>query len=279
MREVLSPIGLSLVGVLQRMDHFLALRAACPKFLFLALQAGDVFRISFHPALALDCIAIRKNGKGGQPQVNANNFIDWWKGAFDDFAGKGGEPVPYAVAPDGQGFYFPFNRAMLNNLHYAYFRKEQSVIEQIETGLFKSEAVVAPITFEAGVPRRFFSSLYSAEEGFERQINTLLRVLKHLGMGLRQFRIVRFPAGQEFIRIVQRERLLLLLPGVLADCQCLVIHPTARIQRFAEQGSLVFGWAKAKLEGFAHRAIVLYIYAVFKRVKQPKSEKRFIHCR
>lgn len=93
MREVLPPVGLPLVVMLQRVTHFLALWAALLKFLFLALQAGDIFRISFHPALALDCVAIRKNGKGGQPQINANNFIDWWQGTFNNFSRKRGKPI------------------------------------------------------------------------------------------------------------------------------------------------------------------------------------------
>jgi hypothetical protein len=259
MREILTPVGLSPVGMLQSVNYFLALRAALLQFLFLALQAGDVLSILFHPALALDFVAIRKNGKGGQAKINANDLIDGWQGTVNNFARERGEPVPHAVTPDGERFYCSFNWAMLNNLHHAYFRKEQPVIEQIETRLFECETVIAPKTLKAGEPGRFFSSLYPAKEGLKRQINTLLCVLKHLGMRLRQFWLVRFPAGQELIGIVQRERLLFLLPGVLAGCQCLVIHPTARIQRFVEQGSLVSGWAKAKLEGFPHRTIVLYL--------------------
>ncbi len=42
MREILPPVGLPLVGMLQGVDHALALRTALLKFLFLALQAGDV---------------------------------------------------------------------------------------------------------------------------------------------------------------------------------------------------------------------------------------------
>jgi hypothetical protein len=66
-----------------------------------------------------------------------------------------------------------------------------------------------------------------------------------------------------------------LLPGVLAGRQCFVIHPTARIQRFAEQGSLVFGWAKAKLKGFPHRTIALRICALYKPRKSAKARKAF----
>ncbi len=116
MREIPPPVGLALVGMLQRMDDFLALRAAFRKRLFLALQAGDVFIIAIHPPLALDFVAIRKSGKRGQPQVNAHHLITRWERTCSDFAGKGGKPIPNAVSPDGQGLYFPFHWAMLYHL-------------------------------------------------------------------------------------------------------------------------------------------------------------------
>ncbi len=79
------------------------------------------------------------------------------------------------------------------------------MIEQTETRLFEREAVVAPKTLESWITWRIFASPYPAKEGFERQINALLRVLEHLGMRLRHFRLVCFPAGQKLIRIVQRK--------------------------------------------------------------------------
>ncbi len=267
MRKILTPVGLPLVGVLQRMNYFHAFRAAFLKFLFFALQAGNILCIPFHPTLTLDFGAIRKNGKGGQPQVNANDAFIRREGVFSDFAGKGCKPIANAIAPDGQGFYFPFSRTMLNNFHRTDFRKEQPVIEQMEARLFESEAVVAPKTSETWVAWVCFSSLCPAKEGFEGQIHPLLCVLKHLGMRLSQFWFLGFPSGQEFIRIVQRERFMFLFPGVLAGRQRLVIHPPAAIQRLFEQGSLVLCWAKSKLIRFAHRTIVLQNYAIYKVCK------------
>ncbi len=63
MGEILSSVGLPLVGMLQGMNHFLALRAAFRKLFFLALQACNVFRIVFHPTLARDFVAIREHGE------------------------------------------------------------------------------------------------------------------------------------------------------------------------------------------------------------------------
>jgi hypothetical protein len=60
MGEVIPPVGLALVGMLQRMNHLFSFRTALCELLFLALKAGNVFRILFHPALALDFLAIRK---------------------------------------------------------------------------------------------------------------------------------------------------------------------------------------------------------------------------
>jgi hypothetical protein len=50
----------------------------------------------------------------------------------------------------------------------------------------------------------------------------------------------------------------LVLPGVAAYFEGLVVHPAAGIQDALQLGTLAFGWIQAVLEGLSHAAIVSY---------------------
>lgn len=256
--EILAPVGLPLIGVLQGMHRLLPFGTAQREFFLLALQAGDVFCIRFHPALALDFGAIRKDRKRRQPQVDPNHLVVSWKWFFFHFTGETGIPIAKRVTPEGQGFDCSPNGSVLDQTQRANFGKKQTVIEKSKPRLFEGETVVAPVAFEARKPGGC-PGFDPAEEGFEGQVHTLLGILQHLRMHLHQFWFALLPGSQQLMGIIQRERFMFLLPGVLASGQGFVVHPTAYFQRFLKQSTLASRGIKAKLKGLLHRTIVLGI--------------------
>ena len=178
-REILEAVGLPLISMLQGVNRLLSFGAALRKSLLLALQSGDVFRVPFHPPLALDLLTIRKNGKSGQAQVNPYHLIRGRERMVGNLAGKAGVPITHCIPPNRQSFDFPFNGAVLDDLQCADFGKEQAIIQEIEPGLLEGETIVAPKPLEARITG-FFASFDPPEEGFECQINALLNVLQYL---------------------------------------------------------------------------------------------------
>lgn len=238
MGEILTPVGLPLVGVLQGADNSLALWAALWKRFFLSLEAGDISFIAFHPVLAGDLVAIRMHGKRCQSQINANHPVIGRQKRLVNIAGKAGVPVPDDVAPDGQSLDGSFHRAVLNQPQRADFGKHESSLSQSKPGLLEREAIVAvaaPKAWVAGCLARFDAS----EESLKSQIDALLRVLQHLRVNLGEFGFGLLPGGQQLVGVIERERFLLALPGVLAGRQRFVINPAAKVQRLPEQSALV----------------------------------------
>ncbi len=274
-REILPPVRLALVGVLQGVNRFSPRWTAFGQLLFFPLQTSNIFRVPLHPALARNLPTVRKDGEGSQAKIHPYHLIGWGQRLFVYLAGKAGVPVANRIPANSESLACAFQWPVKDNLDLSNLREGQPFTLERKTRLFESEAIIAPIPLEARIPGSL-TSFYPAEEGLKGQIDSLLRVLQNLRMHLEEFWLFCFPACQQFIGVIQRERLFLLRPGAFADCQGFVIDPTARLQRSGKPGSLMMGWAKSKLEGFLHRTIVLRSYMSCNlRKKTAKAGKAF----
>jgi hypothetical protein len=96
----------------------------------------------------------------------------------------------------------------------------------LESFLRIGERVISTYALETGISR-LLPGLDTPEEGFERQVHTLMDILENLGKDLFKLRFVFFPFRKQVICFVLAQRLTFVLPGGLADFQSFVICPSA----------------------------------------------------
>jgi hypothetical protein len=274
--EVAPALGRSFVGMAKSVNHLAAFRCAFGKLLFLALQAGDVFGVHLHPALTGDLRSVAPVGERSQPQVNADNLVAWLKWGPEagtpwvpfTLARKASVPVSNRIPLDGQRLDRGTNRAVQLYPNIPDLGEGQPVAVQPKAGLLEGEAIVPTFTTEAREARLFLSSLDPAKEGLIGQINPLLHVLQDLRMNLRQDWSFHLPCSQELVGIVQGDRLSRLLIGFLADCQCVIVDPSAKLKHFFEARSLRTGWEKSVLVGHSHVRIIADLHGAGNYVNQ-----------
>ena len=99
----------------------------------------------------------------------------------------------------------------------------------------------------------------TTKERLKRQVHPRLHILQDLGMNRFQGWLIGFPLRQKLIGVIQAQRLFLLLVGVLAGRQCIVIDPTAKLKHSFKACSLGARWEKSVLVGQSHRCIITFL--------------------
>jgi len=194
------------------------------------------------------------------------------KDRFDDF---GSYFQPFLVLTlgstiritlNGQGFDVSTDRTVQLDSHITDFGNGQLVAYQLEARLFEGERVVQALSLKAWVSW-FLTSFDTAKERFERQVYALLHILQNLGMNIFQRWFLGFPLREQFVGIVQAQRLTRLLVGILTSRQRIIIDPTAKLKHSIKACSLGIRWKKAVLKCQSHRCIVAYLRLLINSVK------------
>ncbi len=272
MSKVLAPVGNALMNVLYSLSAFCSFGCA---FLCLREFALRFCKFLFIPAEEtgiINSIPIREFRKTLQAHVDPDCQIIAWQGFGFNFASEAGIPIANCVPLKGERFDFSFDGTMKNHFDGANFRDSQTMIQELKAKLLESEAIVPAKTTETRIAR-FLARFHSVEESLESQIHSLLNILQNLGMNTLQFRMFLLPNGEQFICVIQRERLLLLLPSIFSSGKRLVINPTAKFQRLNQFRSLALGWLQTILEGFHQRSdpVDLDILLVFDVLLQDRN--------
>ena len=200
-------------------------------------------------------------GKVYQSHVHADYLVDVGQWLGLNFTREAGIPIANSVAADGECFDLALDGPVQLDLDVANLGEAQpSIVEEAEVtlGLRVREAIVSVVAFEARIARFLTACLDPAEEGTERQVDAFLCVLLCLRVTICQPGSFLSPLGEQPVCVVQTEALVLVLPGVAAYFEGLVVHPAAGIQDALQLGTLAFGWIQAVLEGLSHAVIVSY---------------------
>ena len=139
--------------------------------------------ISVEKARILNTLAIGEFRKARQPHIDSDGQITERQRLRLHLAGEAGIPVANRIPLEGEGLDLSFNWAMQNNLHRPDLGKEHTILEKVKAKLLECETIVPALSPKAGIAC-FFSSLHSAKECLESQIDTLLNVLQDLRIHL-----------------------------------------------------------------------------------------------
>lgn len=196
-----------------------------------------------------------------------------------DLAREAGVPISHSIPLDGEGFYLAFDETMKNDFHDPDFRKKQTLVQKFKAKLFEGETIVPPIPAKARIAR-LLARLHSTKEGLEGHINPRLHILQDLRKHSSQFGMVLLPEGEQLVGIVQRERFVLVLPGMFARGQRFVVDPPTQRQRLHQLGALALGGFQAILERFHPRSSAVHsnAFLVFE-VWLHDGTGRITHCR
>jgi hypothetical protein len=229
MNEVPALIGNALMDVLNCLTSPGLLGSPLLRPREFPLSFGQFLLIPAKEAGILNLHAIGQGGEAVQPNLNPHHLCIERQPLRFYFASQAGIPIPNCIPPDRKRFDAPFQGTMQNDFHHPNFRKVQTILQQLKTGLFEGEAVVPTLAPKSGIPR-LLTRFYSAKEGLESLIHTCLHILQHLRVHAFQIRMRLFPDREQYMRITQRKRFPLLLPGMFANTQRFIVNPTAELQ-------------------------------------------------
>lgn len=126
--KISSAIRSAFVGVLQSANDFPSFWTTLREPLLLALQAGDVFGVPFHPTLTFNFVSVGECRKCSQTQVNPHNLVGWGKRPWLHNARETGVPITHRIPPDGEGFALSFKRAVKFDLDISDLGQAQTPI-------------------------------------------------------------------------------------------------------------------------------------------------------
>ena len=143
-RKVFAPVGRTFVGMAKGTNYLAALRTAFGKLLLLALQAGNIPLVLFHPTLAGNLLAVTQESKGGQAKVHTDNVRSRFKRLGLNFAGETRIPVANTISPDRQCLALADNRPVQIDPQISNLGETQlAIVKQSKAALRKGETIVA----------------------------------------------------------------------------------------------------------------------------------------
>ena len=252
--KVMAVVGNTLVNASDNLSGFASWQTALWQRGEFALRLGKRFLFYSKESGIGYLVACRQSGKAGQSDIDSNRTlrVSTPRVRYNLLTRERSEP--FAVRPhDRASLGTSLNRAMKCNLNLANFGHNQIArFDYAATRYLRKRYRVITIIAAKAWVAGFESSLHSAKERFESEINPKLCVLQALTVRIAQRRILDFPCSQELVGIVETDGLTFLLVGVLLDFDGFVIDPTAGINGFIQSCRLFLAWVDAILKGFTH---------------------------
>ena len=203
-----------------------------------------------------------QSGKVYQSNVNTCHLVGHRQRPGFDLAREASIPVAEGVAAYGECLDLALDGPVHLDLEVANLGEPEPLVfkkAKVAPLLRVREAIVSVPTLEAGIARLLVSSFDPAEESTECQVDPLLGLLLGLRVTTCQPRVSLTPVGEQLVRVVLAEALLLVLPGIAPHLKCLVVHPSARVQDVLQLGTLALGWIQPVLECPSHKEIVSHL--------------------
>ncbi len=241
MGEVVSSEGNPFMHTGNHLAMVLAFSTAFGQLALFPLDCCQCLLFLAKKARVGDLAAIRKGGKSGETNVNTHLLAVFWQAVRFDFTREGHRPFAGPASLNRTGLDRARDRAVIHQLESTHFGDHHALImREAEPTLGEGEASIAPRAFEARVSW-CFSGLAASEKGLEGQIDTYRDVLQDLGVDTFQLGAFGFQDRKRVDLPIAGQRLPLLLRGVLALFQQVVIEP-ATFLKYAFKGfRLLFG--------------------------------------
>ncbi len=249
-RKVFAAIRDAIVDMLDDSFMLAVLRRALHIFAQLALCFGKRLFVPAKESRVSDLLASRESSEVSQAYINTDNLVshEQWDRLND--AGEAGIPIPQSIAADGERLDLAFDGAMQFDLDIADLGETQAAIikeSPVPLLLRIGERIIASFSAESRIAR-LLPGLHATKERCECKIDTQLGILLHLGMPIAQVIVFLSPLSKQLVRIIERQRFLLILPGLTAYFEGLVVYPSAGIQIHLHPGTLASSWIKPEPE-------------------------------
>jgi len=242
--KVTAAIGNSLMDMLH---HALALaisRCSLRLFAEASLGLGQCLLIAAEEARVLNLFAVGQCSKVCKSNIHSSYRIANRQRLRLNDTGEASIPVANGIPSDSQGLSDALQGPVQLDFHFTNLRKVEFAIF-IETPvallLWIGERIVVVKALKARVAR-LISGLHTPEESTEGEVNAHLGVLHRLGVTFLEPRFVLFPLRQKAASIISAKGFLLLLVGISAGLQRLVVDPTAAVQLPLQDGTLGRSW-------------------------------------
>ena len=198
----------------------------------------------------------RERSKGFESNINTYAGFNGLKYARLTLAREADVPLARRRAMHRTRLDLALHGAMVDHLDGANLRESHTVIMgDGEPALRVGETIVASITLEPGIAR-LFSGFASAEECFKGKVNADSHVLKHLGVNTVEGGALFFQHRISGLLLVARQAFAVLLIGILARGQQMIIQPSALFKRESELLLLFLGRVDPILKVFKHISII-----------------------
>ncbi len=247
--KIPTPIGNALMNMLNRHTSFRPFECPFRRFREFALRFRQFAFIPAKETGICDFGSVGQSRKTFKPYIHSNSQFVVGQPFGVHFTSKTSIPFANSISFDRESFNFAFQGTMQNDFHSPDFGKKQTILQELKAELFEGETIVPTLTPKAWIAW-LLTRLHSSKEPFESQIHSFLNVLQHLREYALQFRISLSPEGEPLIGFIQRERLLLLLPGYLSSGKCFIKDPTTNLQRLNKFCSLALRGLQTIFEGF-----------------------------
>ncbi len=252
MGEVISSKGDTFVDSSYHLAMLLSLRGTLSKLAMFALNFRQGFFFLAKEARVSNFFSGREHGKRFQPDINTNLSRNFWQAFRITLNRERSIPLAGTAPSNSERFDLAMYRAVQDHLDMPNARGIQlALLINLKTALRVGERVVAISTTETRKARGLIS-LVPSEESFEGQINTNGYILKDLRMDGVEGGAFLFQYWIGGLLPIARKRRALLLIGLLALFQQVVIQPTALKECFVEFGFLLLCWIDPIQQRFTH---------------------------
>ena len=209
-------------------------------------------------------LASGKSCKRLKPNINTYRLFRLRQWLRLNLTAKAGIPFARAVPTKREGLRLAFKRAVNDSLNQANLGGFDMTIFKPKAELWVGEAIIATFTSKARVAR-LLPGLNAAKEGLKSKINSFLDILKCLGIDHCQSGAFKFPLRKKYIGLIQTDRLLFHLPGILTKCKRLIKYPPAFFKHLTHNALLMCSGVDTILECLTHTVILAYANANIKR--------------
>ena len=226
MREIISPISDTFVNMRHDFLRLDSLHSSLLKLAHLPLGLGKRFLVCPKKPRIGDLFSSRQSSEGCKTNINTHSLIGFGEYYCFRFTREAGIPLICGTSADREGFNITNYRPMELDLNITDLRQPEPAINEGKSSLRISEAVVSIGTTKSRISR-CFACLGAPKESLKSKVDSNGDVLKDLTVDCIQGRPLLLQLRQCSLLFIQRNRLLISFPKILALLKKVVIQPAA----------------------------------------------------
>ncbi len=254
MGKIIPAVGNPSVNMLHHTLVFSTCRSALHVLTESLLCIGKGNLVTFEEPWVLNTATVRHGGKMRDAKVNSSYLVSGWQWVRFDNARETHVPLANGIPTYRKGLGFSNQRTVQFDLHITDLGQSNRLVinkRPVALLLWIGERVVSIFPTEPRIAW-FLACFDTTEERTECQINTFLSILHGLSVSLLQPGFLLLPDGRHLLCVIPTEAAFVVLPGIPADFDGLVVHPSAAVELGLQEGSLCFSRVYSILERFPH---------------------------